>query len=194
MRNIVIAASIAAAAFSSPVLAAANSGPYVGVGITHDNISSGGDLEGLGMNGIGGTAFAGFKVPFATNAYAALEANFDLMSAKVGDGLDSVKADHAYGVSYLLGYNLNDSTALYGRAGYQRGKETTRIDGVSYSASRNGLRLGAGLETKVNETIGLRAEYNRTHYYLSNADKDAIAPLKSGVNNDQFVFAVVYGF
>ncbi len=191
MRILSIAAA-AAVVLASPAIAA--TGPYLGVGVTHDNIATGGDLEGVGFNGVGGTVFAGYKLPVGDNYYAAVEANFDLASAKVGDDLDHTKADHSFGASALLGLNISDSTAFFGRVGYQRGRETTRVDGVDFSDSRDGLRFGAGLETKISEKFSLRAEYSRTHYYLSDADKAEIAPLKSGVNNNQFAFSIVSGF
>lgn len=193
MRNLSLFAAAAAIAISSPALAA-NEGAYAGVGITHDNVATGGDLEGVGFNGIGGTVFAGYKIPVGEKTYAAVEVNFDIMSAKVGDDTDSVKANHSFGASALLGYNLNDSTSLFGRIGYQRGRETTTIDSEKFAANRSGLRFGAGLETKLTESLSLRGEYSRTHYYLSAEDKAEIEPLKSGVNNDQFAISIVAGF
>jgi outer membrane immunogenic protein len=171
-----------------------NSGPYVGLGITHDNLATGGDIEGLGFNGIGGTVFAGFNVPLSEKAFAGLELNFDLLTAKVGDDTDAVKADNAFGVSARLGANLNDNSSLYFRGGWQRGKAGTLESGASYSDTRNGLRLGAGIETSLSSSMRLRFEYNRTHYYMNDEDKDLLEPLTGSINNDQFVAGLVIGF
>ena len=56
MRSVAIATAFAALVVATPALAA-NSGPYFGVGVTHDNVATGGDLEGAGINGIGGTVW-----------------------------------------------------------------------------------------------------------------------------------------
>lgn len=194
MRSFAAALTALLTAISTPALAQSNSGPYLGVGATHDNISSSGDLKGLGINGLGATVFAGYKIPYAENTFVSVEANFDLASAKAEDAGDSVKADYVYGGSVLLGANLNANTSFYGRVGYQRGRETTVVNSVRDSQSRNGVRFGAGLEAAVSKKFAVRLEYNRTHYYLNDLDKAAIAPLKGGLNNDQAVLALVSTF
>lgn len=193
MRKFAIIAAVAAAVTAAPALAA-NSGPYIGVGVTHDNVSGGGDFEGTGISGIGGTVFAGYDMPLSENTFVGVEANFDLASAKVGDDVDSFEADHKFGASARLGVNVNEGVALYGRAGYQRGRASTTIDSVKTSESRDGLRLGGGIEATVSERIAVRAEYNRTHFYPTAEEKAAAAPLTVGLNNDQFSLAVVFGF
>lgn len=193
MRSVAIATAFAALAVASPALAA-NSGPYFGVGVTHDNVATGGDLEGLGINGIGGTAFAGYDIAVSDKAFFGIEANFDLASAKAGDADQRLEIDHAFGATARLGYHLNDSTALYGRVGYQRGRGTEIVEGQRFSTSLDGLRLGGGLETAVTERVSLRAEYNRTHYSFSNEVEAELAPAKGGLNNNQFSVAVSYGF
>lgn len=193
MRKFAIVAAAAVAAVATPAMAA-NSGPYIGVGVTHDNISGGGAIEGTGMSGIGGTVFAGYDLPVSENAFAGVEVNFDLASAKVGDDVDSFEADHKFGVSARLGFNVSEGVALYGRVGYQRGRASTTIDSVKTSESRDGLLLGGGIEATVSEGVAVRAQYGRTHFYPNAAEKAAFAPEKVGLNNDQFQLAVVYGF
>lgn len=193
MRNIALVVAVAVATVSTPALAA-NSGPYIGVGVTHDNVAGGGDAEGLGINGIGGTVFAGFDMPMSESTFVGVEANFDLASAKVGDATDSFEADNAYGATARFGANLNDSVAIYVRAGYQRGRASTVVEGVKVSESRDGLRLGGGLEAAITDRVSLRAEYNRTHYYANEADQMLAESDNIGLNNDQFSLAVVYGF
>lgn len=194
MRNIAIVSAVAALAVATPALAA-NSGAYVGVGVTHDNLHGGGDFEGLeltGFDGIGGTVFAGYDFALSENVFAGVEANFDLASAKSGNKTNGLQLDYMFGASGRLGYNLNSSTALYGRVGYQRLRGTTYDAGLKDSSSNDGLRLGAGLETAVTEQLSLRFEYNRTHYYIP---KDKLAAgTKAGWNNNQFSVAVAYGF
>lgn len=195
MRTVSISAAVAALAVSAPALAA-NSGAYVGTGVTHDNFASSADLEGIGSNGLGVTIYAGYDLPVSENAFVGVEANFDLGSAKVGEDVDgSFKLDNAFGASARAGYNLNSSTALYGRVGFQRSRTTERADTEKLSTSRNGLRLGAGLETALSEQLSLRAEYNRTSYGLTKLKKlDLGANQKGGFNNNQFSIGLSFGF
>lgn len=185
MRLVLIslAASLVAA---TPAFAAGDAGSYIGVGVTHDNFASSDDLEGFGFNGVGGTVFAGYNFPLSTSTYAGFEANFDLATAKVGDNVDAVEADHAFGASALLGFRPSDNTALYGRVGYQRGLATELTNGVEVSDSADGLRLGLGLQADLNEKLGVRVEYNHTHYYGENGT--------AAVNNNQAAVSLVYGF
>ncbi|ABD25747.1 hypothetical protein Saro_1303 [Novosphingobium aromaticivorans DSM 12444] len=178
-----LAASLVAA---TPALAAGDAGAYVGVGVTHDNLASSGDDEGVGINGVGGTVFAGYNFDLTSSVYAGVEANFDLATAKIGDDTDSLEADYAFGGSALLGFRPSDSTALYGRVGYQRGRGTLTVDGTEYSDSADGLRLGLGLQADLTEKLGVRVEYNHTHYYGENGS--------TGLNNNQAAVSLVYGF
>ena len=189
MRKIFVSlAAVAAVASAAPAFAKA--GPYVGVAVTHDNLSGSGDAEGIGFGGIGGSVFAGYNLPVGNNVFAGVEANFDLASADLGDKIDGIKADHQFGASVRLGYNLSESAALYGRVGYQRGRASTYIDGDKFSASRDGLRLGAGLEANVTQNVSIRLEYNRTHFYR---DK-AVDPANTGIDNNQASLGVAYNF
>lgn len=200
MRKIAIVSAVAALAVATPALAA-NSGAYVGVGVTHDNFGGSADWENSenDVDGIGGTVFAGYDFKLSENVFAGVEANFDLASAKAGTKTNSFELDNAFGASARAGYNLNSSTALYGRVGYQRARTTTTSTSgtatTKKSTSYDGLRLGAGLETALTEQLSLRFEYNRTHYYLTAAEKKLLAAgKKGGYNNNQFSIGVAYGF
>lgn len=189
MRNLFIAAAAVAAATASPALAAADAGPYVGVAVTHDNISGTGAADGLGFNGVGGSAFVGFNFDLGTSAFAGLEANFDLASADVDAA--RVEADHYFGVSGRLGFRPSDNVALYGRVGYQRGRATADKGlPTEVSDSADGLRLGAGVEANVTERVAVRVEYNHTHYYID----DTLVGPNTGLANNQAVVGVVVGF
>ena len=194
MRKFAIIAAAVAAVAAAPALAA-NSGPYIGAGVTHDNLSSGGDTEGLlSLSGIGGTVFAGYDLPLSENTFAGAEVTFDLAPAKLGDDVDSFEADHKFGVSGRLGYNVSEGVALYGRVGYQRGRASTTVEGVKVSESRDGLLLGGGIEAAVSDSIAVRAQYSRTHFYPTAADKLNFGSDNVGLNLDQFQLAVLFGF
>ena len=193
MRKFAIIAAAVAAVAAAPALAA-NSGPYIGAGVTHDNLSGGGDAEGIGMSGVGGTVFAGYDLPLSENTFAGVEVNFDLASAKLGDDVNSFEADHKFGVTGRLGFNVSEGVALYGRVGYQRGRASITVEGDKVSESRDGLLLGGGIEAAVSESIAVRAQYSRTHFYPTAADKLTFGSDNVGLNLDQFQLAVLFGF
>lgn len=193
MRKFAIAAAAVAAVASAPAFAA-NSGPYIGVGVTHDNVAGGGDLEGLGINGVGGTVFAGYDMPLSENTFVGVEANFDLATAKYELVDYALEADNVFGATVRLGANVRDGVALYARGGYQRGRMSTTVENVKTSESRDGLRLGAGIEAAVSEQVSVRAEYNRTHFYPTAEEKALAESDNIGINNNQFSLAVVFGF
>jgi outer membrane immunogenic protein len=166
-------AAFAAAVLSTPALAADFAGPYVGAGVTLDNVQGSGALEGIGFSGVGGTAFAGYNLALGESTFAGVEANIDLNTADAG----GVEAKWGWGVGARFGYRLNDSTALYGRAGYARGKLS--IGGAS--GWGDGIRYGGGIETAVSDRVSVRAEFTQTNY-------------ESDIINNQGALAIVFGF
>src|SRR5687768_8514963 len=84
MRKFVLALAVSAA-FATTAMAEDFSGPYIGTGVTLDNVQASGDLEGLGVSGLGATAFAGYDISLGTSAFVGLEANADLNTADVED-------------------------------------------------------------------------------------------------------------
>lgn len=110
----------------SPAMAS-NSGPYIGIGATHDNVATSGDLEGLGINGLGGTVVAGYDIPIGENAFLGVESNFDVLSAEAGDDDLGFKVKNSFGGSARLGFNVSDSISAYGRV-------ATPIQGVIIEA------------------------------------------------------------
>jgi outer membrane immunogenic protein len=172
LKMIKIAAA-AAAIVATPAFAADFAGPYVGAGITLDNVQGSGALEGLGFSGVGGTAFGGYNMPLGASTFAGIEANVDLNTA---DGA-GVEAKWGWGIGARFGYKLNGSTALYARAGYARGK----LEILGASGWGDGVRYGAGIETSVTERVSLRAEFTQTNY-------------EADIINNQGTLGVVFGF
>lgn len=189
MRSVAITLAAVAVAAATPAFAAAEAGPYVGIAVTHDNVGGTGDVEGLGLNGVGGSVYAGFNFDLGTTLFAGLEANFDLASADREIYGYEINADHAYGISGRLGYRLNPGAAIYGRVGYQRGRATLDDGTTEEHFGEDGLRLGAGVEANLSPRMAVRVEYNHTHYYL-----DDSAGFDGGLANNQAVVGVVYGF
>lgn len=171
MRFVVLAA--AAAAFATPAMAEDFAGPYVGAGVTLDNIQGSGDLEGFGVSGVGGTVFAGYDLPLGEKAFAGVEANADLNTADVS----GLEAKWGWGIGARAGFKLNDSTALYGRVGYAR----NRISFGGDSDWGKGVRYGVGVQTGLTEQLSLRAEFSQFNY-------------ESDIINNQGSLSLSYGF
>src|SRR5262249_20316009 len=81
------------------------------------------------------------------------------------------------GIDLIPGVKVSDSSMLYGRVGWVRGKFRTSIDPFIVSApandqifvstgnfsrdkSSNGIQLGVGLETMVTNNVSLKVEYD----------------------------------
>jgi len=174
MKSVFVAAAISAAvAVAAPASARDFNGGYAGVAMTLDNIQGSGDAEGIGFSGVGASGFAGYDVPVSTNVFVGVEGNIDLNTA---DAL-GLEAKWGWGVSGRLGTKVNDSTALYARVGYARGKLSAGGD----SAWFDGVRYGAGLETSLTDTLSLRAEFTQINYEAS-------------LINNQGTIGVVFGF
>lgn len=169
-----VALSLAAAVVATPAMAEDFTGPYVGAGVTLDNIQGSGSSEGLGFSGIGGTVFAGYDLPLSENAFAGVEANADVNSADVAGAVD---ADWAWGAGARLGYKLNDSTALYGRVGYAR----QRLSFGGVHGWLDGVRYGVGVQTGLTEQLSLRAEVTQINF-----ENDLV--------NNQAALSLSYGF
>lgn len=173
MRYVVLAA-VAAALASTPAMAEDFTGPYVGAGVTLDNVQGSGSSEGFGVSGVGGTVFAGYDMPIASNAFAGVEANFDYSSADAED----LNFDMGWGVSGRLGTNLNDSTGLYARVGYSQARVKLDDAGDEWF---EGVKYGLGIQTAVTPQLSLRAEVNQINY-----EADLI--------NNQAQLSLSYGF
>lgn len=68
-----------------------------------------------------------------------------------------------------LGYLPSDTTMIYGLAGLTRAKFEAdySVSGVTsggYDFSDTGLTIGAGMETRLTEKIGLKLEYRYTKF------------------------------
>jgi len=176
MRKFVLALA-ASAAFATPAMAEDFAGPYVGLGVTLDNVQGSGNAEGLGVSGLGATAFAGYDIALGKSSFIGVEANVDVNSADYEDATTEVEADWGWGIGARLGYKLNDSTALFVRGGYAR----NRVSVNNFSAWGDGVRYGVGVQTALNQNLSLRAEVSQFNY-----EQDVI--------NNQAALSLSYGF
>lgn len=173
MKKLIVAA-LASTLISTPAFAETFAGPYIGVQVGLDNYEiqgedvfvAGDEFDGLSGNGIEGGVYAGYDYSLG-NTFVGVEVSADLTGAKLiyDDTADSatISAEETFGASARFGAMLNDSTALYGRAGWAKTKFEASVNGATESDRDDALVLGAGLETRVGAG-SLRVEYVRTDY------------------------------
>ncbi len=168
-----IATAIASFALAASAQAADFNGPFIGAGLTLDNIQGSGALEGNGISGVGANIFAGYDLPVSERFFAGVEANADLYTADA----PGVEAKWGWSLSGRVGTKLNDSTGLYARVGYARGKTSAG----GFSEWSDAVRYGAGIETGLTQNVRLRAEFTQFNY-------------EDSLINNQGNVALVYSF
>lgn len=161
MKSIILAAAASAIALAAPAHADEFSGPHAGVAMTLDNVQSSGKYEGAGFSGVGVSGFAGYDVALTPSVFAGVEANIDGYTADddLGD-----QARWGWGISGRLGAKVNDTTGLYARVGYARAEGRYDNGEVRLSHWFDGVRYGAGVETKLTDAVSLRAEFSQFNY------------------------------
>ena len=183
MRSFILPlAAIGALSAATPALAQPVAGPYVGVQVGLDNYElqdadvfvAGDKFDGFSGNGAVGGVYAGYDIPLGDTLFAGVEVNASLSGAKMAydDTVDSLtlKAKETFGASARLGAMLNNSTALYAKAGWANTKFKANLNGFTDSDDEDALVLGGGIETRIGANTSLRLEYNYADYddYLKN--------------------------
>ncbi|SHL38157.1 uncharacterized protein, PEP-CTERM system associated [Roseovarius marisflavi] len=162
------------------------SGLYAGVQLGHGSLQSdnvGPRVSGSGVaftldatragQGFTGGLVAGYGHQI-NNFYVGGEAEFELSTAdwnieRSPQGrIYSAKKLGTIGAGLRLGYVVNDSVLLYGRAGVVRSKFNTeyQFGGVSVDQNDNlnGIRLGGGVEFEIGKKTNVRFDYTHTDY------------------------------
>lgn len=175
---------VAGAASAAPF-----SGPYAGVALSSDAfeakasdlISDGDKFDGLSLNGVGFGGYAGYDFPVGDRTFVGLQAGVETSTAEftVSDGFSRIKleAGTSFDLGGRLGVMLNDSTALYGRLAWGQTTFKASVDDESADRDLSAWKLGGGLETRLNEQVGLRLEY----VYSAYEDQDGLEPSGSQV-------------
>ena len=120
---------------SSPVLAT-GSGPYLGLQLGHERasfdpktVNLGGGPNSLPDNYVklGGSsgdavvgAVAGYRLALVGGLYTAFEVEYLKHRAKVSSHGHEFTFNEEYGMGALLGFSINETVSLYGRAGMSR--------------------------------------------------------------------------
>jgi len=166
MKKTLLAAIGAALAFASPASAGPAdtlNGPYLGAeaggsvsGTTVETEAGSYDLYGQGA---AGGIFAGYGMTFG-NFYVGGEVNGTFGSLKSEDLGASIEKDYGYGLAARGGYLLGSGTLGYGVIGWERARFDLKDEVSSSKEWVDGLRLGAGIEQAVSDTVTARGELN----------------------------------
>jgi len=146
-------------------------GIYVGgsSGLVVNTDGRDGHFRGLPM-----TVSAGFGGMTNPNVYLAGEIFGTLLTPSINDA-GSVKTTYGYGVSFIPGFTISESTMTFLRLGLIK----TRFDRMR--SVKTGGQFGLGLQTNLSETLAVRGEYDYAHYTGS-------------LTSDQFNFGLIYKF
>ena len=113
-------------------------------------------------------AFAGYQFDFP-QLFLALEGDFFLgdteSSRQVGGSRLAVNRKHISGLSGLLGLNINDYIAVYGRLGWGRTKFDFTENGSTYKNWENASVYGAGMRYEMLDWLSLRFDYRYVKYH-----------------------------
>ena len=128
-----------------------------------DSRTETGFVYGLGL---------GYDINAGKNFVVGVEANLDFASTKQCDGYDDyrscLKAGRDIELAVRGGVIVNPNTLLYAKLGYANGrfKAIDVIDGekTTLGKNRDGLRVGAGVETTLTSNLYLKVEYSYTDY------------------------------
>jgi outer membrane immunogenic protein len=138
----------------------------------------------------------GFDSPMSERFIVGVEANFDLSSTKrcgaiVGGDRGCAKVKRDFDVGGRIGAVISPMVMIYAKAAYANGKaRVTYDDGagtlLSGSDSKDGLRLGGGIEFAFGTNLYGKVEYRYTNY--SNANfTDGVNAISIDVDRNQVV-------
>jgi outer membrane immunogenic protein len=203
-KKIVIASAILVA---TSTVALAEGAPYVGVNVGLNNNTSNfkntaGNTSHLNSSGVTGGLFAGYGATVSQNIYLGGEAflNGGSMSSSTKTtslGItDKLKTTYSYGVDFIPGYKVTDTTMVYAKAGLVRTRfkltqnptPTSTGQGTAENTVTGG-QLGLGLQTDLTKNVGVRGEFVHTSYNSFTAYGNRIKPANNQVN-----FGLVYKF
>lgn len=150
-----------------------------------------------------GSIFAGYGYFFTKDFYLAGEAFVNNTSAIITDNVTSAgvltteqfMVGTSFGLSLLPGLRLSKYSLFYFRGGYiqarVKAKNSVSIYPIVINDSKpawiNGINLGVGLETAINNTVSVRAEYNYANYATFRFGLS-----KFSVRDGQIILALVF--
>ena len=112
-------------------------------------------------------AFAGYQFDLP-KVFLAVEGDIflgDTQSSRRIEGASiTTKREQIAGLSGLLGINMNDYLALYGRLGWARTGFDFTEDNTTSESKKNGIVYGAGMRYEMREWLALRFDYRYVQY------------------------------
>lgn len=169
MKKLILAAGILAMA-SAPAFADGSfDGFYAGV----DGLYSKSKIEGHKDGAFGGRVNAGYGTTYS-KIYLGGEANLDFSGLDTKIDGEKVKKDFGYGATARIGYEFAPKYLGYTLVGYERAEVKIGGDKETF----DGIRYGAGVETKLQGNISVRSEVSYSN--LKNDDAK-IKDLKSTI-------------
>ncbi|WP_315922714.1 porin family protein [Mesorhizobium sp. SP-1A] len=169
MKKLIIAAGALVLASAPAFADGAFDGFYAGVDGLYSNTKIDGEKDGS----FSGRVNAGYGKTYS-KIYLGGEGNLDFSGFDMSVGGEKIKKDLGYGATGRLGYEFSPRYLGYGLVGYERAD----IEVGGSKETFNGIRFGAGVETKVQDNISVRTEVSQSR--LKNDDV-TIKDLKSTV-------------
>lgn len=177
MKKIIVAGSMAAAAFATPALAQDEKATdfYVGAIGGYDSVRISDGTDSGSKDGVVYGVIAGATTRVGETAVLGLEA--ELSDSSVSESAtdifvtgDSAKlsAGRDIALSALAGYRLSTGSLIFVKGGYTNERvKLTYDDGtgpVSGSDNLEGFRLGGGVQIELQPNIKVRVEYRYSDY------------------------------
>ncbi|ASK87363.1 outer membrane protein [Sphingorhabdus sp. SMR4y] len=162
MKNVTIAAAIAASVLASPVLAQ-EKGDFSGVKATaiagYDNI----DLDIAGIDNVDGFLYGatlGYDMQSGNIVYG-LELEATESTGNISDATGRIEAGRDLYAGGRLGVVVGDTALLYAKAGYTNARVSSPGLGGD---NGDGVRVGAGIEYQLSDNMFARGEYRYSNY------------------------------
>jgi len=162
MKNVTIAAAIAASVLASPVMAQ-EKGDFSGVKATaiagYDNI----DLDIAGIDNVDGFLYGatlGYDMQSGNIVYG-LELEATESTGNISDATGRIEAGRDLYAGGRLGVVVGDTALLYAKAGYTNARVSSPGLGGD---NGDGVRVGAGIEYQLSDNMFARGEYRYSNY------------------------------
>lgn len=190
-KNVLVSAAALAIFWTGSAHAEDFTGPRVETRIGWDHANPG-DREAA-RDGFSYGFAAGYDIAVAESFIVGVESGIDLFDNKriwtSSTSSFESEAKRDIEVAARIGAKLSDNFLLYAKAGYSnaRFEEVLTVGGTTgttrteFTTNLDGIRVGAGLETKLEGGFFAKSEYRYTNY-------------EQGISRHQVVAAVGYRF
>jgi opacity protein-like surface antigen len=154
--------------------------------------------------GAGFGVVAGYGMIFGTDFYVGAEVDAEISSVnwtqeRAPSGrVYSIEKTHSFGASLRVGYVVNDGMLIYARGGpVISGFDTdfaTSSTSTESTEDKVGLRISAGIEVSMSESLRLRFDYTHTEYDDFGISYGSDGRDEFDNSENQFRIGVLYSF